>query len=54
MLGQIFKVQTKGLRVKPTYDDIIDETFKPVNVKYPDRRAEATFNSHLFGHKRCN
>ena len=49
MLGQIFKAQTKGLRVKPTYDDIIDETFKPVNVKYPDRRAEATFNSHLFG-----
>ena len=49
MLGQIFKVQTKGLRVKPTYDDIINETFKPVNVKYPDRRAEATFNSHLFG-----
>ena len=49
MLGQIFKAQAKGLRVKPTYDDIIDETFKPVNVKYPDRRAEATFNSHLFG-----
>ena len=52
MLGQIFKAQTKGLRVKPTYDDIINETFKPVNVKYPDRRAEATFNSHLFGQVR--
>ena len=49
MLGQIYKAKTKGLRVKPTYDDIIDQTFKPVSVKYPDRRAEATFNSHLFG-----
>ncbi len=39
MLGQTCKANTKGLR----------ETFKPVNVKYPDGRAEGTFNSHLFG-----
>ena len=52
MLGQIYKAKTQGLRIKPTYDDIIEETFKPVKVKYADRRAEATFNSHLFGQLR--
>ena len=49
MLGQISKAKTKGSRVKPTYDDLIAETFKPDPVKYPDRKAEAIFNSHLFG-----
>jgi len=49
MLGQVSKAKKRGLRVKPTYDDLIAETFKPDPVKYPDRRAEAVFNSHLFG-----
>jgi hypothetical protein len=43
-----------GLRVKQTYDNIIAETLKPVKVKYSDRRAETTFNSHLFGQVRDN
>jgi len=52
MLNQLYGVNMSGLRVKPTYDNIIAETFKPVKVKYPDRRAETTFNSHLFGQVR--
>ena len=52
MLNQLYGVNMSGLRVKPTYDNIIAETFKPVKVKYPDRRAETIFNSHLFGQVR--
>ncbi len=52
MLGQIFKANNNGWRVKPSHDDIVGETCKPVDVKYPARKAEATFNTNLFGQTR--
>jgi hypothetical protein len=45
----MYGANMSGLRLKPTYGNIIAETFKPVKVKYPDRKEDTTLNSHLFG-----
>jgi hypothetical protein len=40
------KVSIEGLKVRPSYDELINQLDKPVVDKYPDRKASQLRNSH--------
>ena len=40
------KVSLEGLKVRPSYDEMVSQLGKPIIDKFPDRKATQLRNSH--------